>query len=71
MAHHVIVLAVYLPAQYRVAVLFFSAMVAVGGLLWARLYEKSGSLYAPWLSHLIVDVALMVIGYDLMWGGRV
>jgi membrane protease YdiL (CAAX protease family) len=63
-AHHVIVLATYFgggsPWTY-----FFSACVAVGGALWAWLYERTGSLYGPWLSHLVVDVAVFVVGYDM------
>jgi membrane protease YdiL (CAAX protease family) len=64
MAHHVIVLAVYFgwtsPATY-----LFSAGVAIGGAVWAWIYHKSGSLYGPWLSHLLVDAAIFTIGYDL------
>jgi hypothetical protein len=64
MAHHVIVLAVYFgwtsPATY-----LFSAGVAVGGAVWAWIYQRSDSLYGPWLSHLLVDAAIFTIGYDL------
>ncbi len=68
MAHHVIVLAVYFPGQaaFVTTVLPFSLCIAVGGAAWAWLYERSRSLYGPWLSHLLVDAAIMVIGYDLM-----
>ena len=64
MAHHVILMAVFFgwssPWTY-----FFSLSVAVGGAIWAWLYARSGSLYGPWLSHLLVDVAIFLIGYDL------
>ncbi|MDA1049737.1 MAG: CPBP family glutamic-type intramembrane protease [Planctomycetota bacterium] len=64
MAHHVIVLAVYFgwasPATY-----LFSAAVAIGGAVWAWIYQRSDSLYGPWLSHLLVDAAIFTIGYDL------
>jgi len=64
MAHHVIVLATYFgwssPWTY-----VFSLSVAVGGVVWAWLYERSGSLAAPWLSHLVVDAAIFLVGYDL------
>ncbi len=68
MAHHIVVLAVYFPgaAEFLTVVLPFSLCVAVGGAVWAWLYDRAQSLYAPWLSHLIVDVAIMVVGYDLM-----
>ena len=68
MAHHVIVLAVYFRGEvaFVTAVLPFSLCIAIGGAAWAWLYERSRSLYAPWLSHLLVDAAIMAIGYDLM-----
>jgi uncharacterized protein len=65
MAHHVIVLASYFgwqsPATY-----VFSLAVAVGGAFWAWLYHRSGSLYGPWLSHLLIDAAIFAVGYDLV-----
>lgn len=64
MAHHVLVLAAFFPGQWGwVAV--FSLAVAVGGAAWAWLYRQSGSLLGPWLSHLVVDVGIMAIGYHL------
>ena len=65
MAHHVIILAVYLPGYFWAAVVPFSLGIAVGGFVWAWLYERNGSVYAPWLSHLLVDAAIFVIGWDL------
>jgi membrane protease YdiL (CAAX protease family) len=67
MAHHVIVLSVYFPGQFWTAVVPFSLCVAGGGVAWAWLYERSGSIYSPWLSHLLVDAGLFAIGYDLFF----
>jgi membrane protease YdiL (CAAX protease family) len=65
MGHHVIVLATYFgwssPATW-----LFSLAVAIGGAYWAWLYRRSGSLVGPWLGHLLVDVAIFVVGYDLI-----
>jgi membrane protease YdiL (CAAX protease family) len=68
MAHHVVVLAVYFPGatQFLLVVVPFSLAVAVGGAVWAWLYERSQSLYAPWISHLLIDAGIMVVGYDLV-----
>ncbi len=66
MAHHVIVLDAYLPGQFWSGVLPLSLGVAVGGAFWAWLYQRSGSLLGPWLSHLLVDAGLFVIGWDLL-----
>jgi membrane protease YdiL (CAAX protease family) len=68
MAHHVIVLAVYFPERFFSAALPFSLCVAAGGAVWAWLYERTNSVYAPWLSHLLVDAAIMAVGYDLLFG---
>lgn len=67
MAHHVIVLHVYLPGRFLEAVVPFSLCIAAGGAVWAWLYERNGSIYSPWLSHMIVDAAIMTMGYDLLF----
>jgi len=69
MAHHVILLAAYLPGQFWTTVIPLSLCVAVGGGVWAWLYDRTQSLYAPWLSHAIVDAALFAIGWDLLQRG--
>jgi membrane protease YdiL (CAAX protease family) len=62
----VIVLAVYLPDQFWIAAVPFSLAVAGGGIVWAWLYERTRSLYAPWVSHALIDAALMAIGYAML-----
>jgi membrane protease YdiL (CAAX protease family) len=69
MAHHVVVLYVYLPGHFFAAAVPFSLGVAAGGAVWAWLYARTGSIYAAWVSHLIVDAAIMAVGYDLLFGG--
>lgn len=66
MAHHVIVVVTYLGVTPLA--LGASLGVAVGGALWALLYQRDGSLWGAWLSHLLVDAALMTLGYELLWG---
>jgi CAAX protease family protein len=66
MAHHVIVLSVYLEGYFWTAAVPFSLCVAGGGLVWAWLYHRCGSIYAPWISHLLVDLGLMGLGYDML-----
>ncbi len=65
-AHHVVLLAVYFPGRFWTLVLPLSLGVAVGGAVWAWLYQRSGSLYAAWLSHGLVDAAIYVIGYTML-----
>ncbi len=67
MAHHVIVLGRFFPNDFWTAAVPFSLCVAVGGAFWAWLYNRSSSIYSPWLSHLLVDVAVLGIGYELVF----
>ncbi len=64
-AHHVLVLAQFFgwtsPLMWLGVV-----CVGVGGAYWAWQYERTGSLLGPWISHLLVDVAILAVGYDLL-----
>ena len=64
MAHHVIELGTFCgwlsPATW-----VFSLAVGLGGAFWAWLYHRSRSLLGPWASHLLIDAAIFVVGYDL------
>lgn len=66
MSHHVVVLAYYLPGYFWIGAVPLALCVAVGGMVWAWLYHRTGSLYATWISHCLVDVAIMVVAYDLL-----
>ena len=46
--------------------LFLSLLVGLGGLIWTRMYQRQGTVLGCWLSHLIVDAFLMVVGYRLI-----
>jgi membrane protease YdiL (CAAX protease family) len=65
MAHHVIVLSVFFGWGSFLS-LFFSFGVAVGGVIWAWLFHKSGALYGPWLSHALVDAGIFLIGFEIV-----
>jgi len=34
---------------------------------WAWLYLRTGAVYAPWVSHMLIDASLFVVGYDLFF----
>ena len=68
MAHHVVIIDAYVPREYFwSATVFFSISVAIGGAIWAWTYERTGSLYAGWVSHVMADIAIMITGYDLVF----
>jgi uncharacterized protein len=68
-SHHVIVLGVYLPGKVLTGVLPLALAVALGGGVWAWLYERGGSLAAPWVSHALADAGIFLIGWDLFRRG--
>jgi len=65
MAHHVVILSIYLPGNFWLGVVPFSLCVALGGVIWGWLYDRGGSLIPVWISHALVDLALMLLGWDL------
>ena len=67
MAHHVLLLGTFF-GWFSWATVLFSLAVGGGGMVWAWMYHRTGSLYGPWLSHLLVDAAIFVVGYDMVRG---
>jgi membrane protease YdiL (CAAX protease family) len=69
MAHHVVILGVFFANRFWSAAVPMAACVGLGGVVWAWLYDRSGSLYACWLSHALVDAAILAVGFDLLFCG--
>jgi membrane protease YdiL (CAAX protease family) len=67
MGHHVVVLAVFLRGHFWELAVPLSLAVAVGGAVFAWLYERTGSLYSPWAGHILIDAAIMTMGYDMVF----
>jgi len=70
MAHHVIVLSRFFPNDFWSAAVPLSLCIAIGGAFWAWLYDRSGSIYTVWVSHLLVDAAIMAVGYEMVFLGK-
>jgi hypothetical protein len=65
-AHHVVALA----AQFNWPITIIASFgVFIGGATWNWLYLRYRSIWPGYLSHAIVDVAIFVIGYRLIFGG--
>lgn len=64
--HHVIVLHAFLGPQFWMVTLALSMVVTFGGALWAVVYRRCRHLAAPWVSHVLVDLTILAIGYDLI-----
>lgn len=68
-SHHVLIAYRFAPPTSAwSATLLASAAIAGAGAHWCLLYRRRRALLAPWLSHLLVDGALMALGYRLLWG---
>lgn len=67
-AHHIFVLQEYLPGRFWSVAVPLNLGIAAGGVVWAWLYERTGSILSPWISHGIVDAAIMWVGYRMIFG---
>jgi membrane protease YdiL (CAAX protease family) len=64
-AHHVCVVSHYFGWLSPMSFLL-SLAVTAGGVIWAWIYHRTGSLYGPWICHAFVDAAIFIVGYDLV-----
>jgi membrane protease YdiL (CAAX protease family) len=64
-AHHVVILGVYFGWNSWAQALC-SLGVWIGGAYWCWLFHRSGNLLAPWISHIVVDIAIFAVGYWLV-----
>jgi len=63
--HHALALAVYF--DWRVTALACTG-VFIGSVLWSMLYRRYGNIWAPYVSHAIIDVAVFALGWVLLFG---
>lgn len=63
-AHHVVVLLQYFPVPLAI---LGSGAVALGGVIWCLMYERQGTLTGAWLSHALADLAVLWVGYRLLF----
>ncbi len=68
MLHHIVIIGVYFGFTHP-ATWFFSFCVSIGGMYWSWLYTRTNSIYAPWLSHAWIDIAIFIVGYDVLFAG--
>lgn len=63
--HHVVALAVMGDTRL---LLLGSAGVFLGGLIWSGCYLKYESVWPGYVSHILADVAIMAIGWRILFG---
>ncbi len=64
-AHHFVALHEFLGSAWLAGL--FSVGIAIGGAVWACHYHGTGRLWGVWVSHCIVDVAALSIGYYILF----
>ena len=67
MAHHVVVLNEYFPGRMWTVTVQLSLAVACGGAVWAWMYQRYDSIYPVGVSHALVDAAIMVVGWRIIF----
>ncbi|MEM9282787.1 MAG: type II CAAX endopeptidase family protein [Verrucomicrobiota bacterium] len=62
-AHHVVVLSQFFPFGWA---LCLGACVGIGGAAWSWIYHRTNSMWGPWISHMIIDLAIMWVGWEVL-----
>lgn len=64
--HHYVVLGCYFSATGSFA---FGTAVGIGGAIWCWMYRRQRTIVGTWVSHAMVDAAIFIVGYDILFGG--
>ena len=64
-AHHVVAMAAYLEPAH---VVLGSAAVLAAGACWSFLYLRYDSIWPGWISHVVADAAVFLVGWQLLFG---
>jgi hypothetical protein len=62
-SHHVVVITQFYPGWLGVVL---GLLVGVGGVIWCVMIEKQKTLAGAWVSHMIVDFAVLAVGWRLI-----
>lgn len=62
--HHIVVAEQYFGLSWGIPL---GLCVGIGGYIWSILLAKTESLTASWISHMLVDIYLLWIGYFVIY----
>lgn len=63
--HHTVAMADYLGPFHNA---LGTAAVFTAGACWSWLYLRYRSVWPPWIAHVIADIAIFIIGWQLIFG---
>lgn len=63
-SHHIVIASQFFPILWAVVL---GSCVALGGMIWSMMYERQKTITGAWISHMIVDLSIMAIGYQLVF----
>jgi membrane protease YdiL (CAAX protease family) len=63
-AHHVIALSAWVGPPL---VVLGSVGVFLGALIWSAIYARERSIWPCYFSHILADLAILLIAYDLLF----
>ncbi len=62
--HHIVAMLVYFNGVVTVVA---SLGIFIGGVVWSWCYIRYRSIWPGYLSHAIVDIAVFIVGYHLIF----
>ena len=62
-SHHVVILSQFFPLSWAFVL---GACVAIGGAVWSWISYRYNSLVGVWVSHMIIDLGLMWVGWEAL-----
>ena len=63
--HHIVICSQFFSLTWGI---LLGGSVAIGGIFWSLMYQRHGHFYGAWVSHIIVDLVLMTIGAQVIFG---
>jgi hypothetical protein len=63
-AHHYVILGCYFSPP---GMILFGTCVGIGGAFWCWLFRRQNTLLGSWISHALVDAAILGVGHQLLF----
>jgi membrane protease YdiL (CAAX protease family) len=63
-SHHVVVVSQYFSVTWTIVM---GLAIALGGYLWCRMVERQRTLVGAFVSHVVIDLAILWVGYQMLF----